>query len=174
MQWQSQRRQCSARSPSVGRQTVQDSLSLSEQSGQIQLWFAGVGTVCASDGELSGTSLKLDLVHVPFGVEARLSRAVVAATRRLRWIGQTTIPQHQEGKLRHLPSWQNRLRDWHYSTFREAAIRTGMRGDGGVLVPSKTPMDLSVTQSGKCRSGCAADVQERLATWFWTVTATSG
>ena len=165
--------------PSVPAQTVQELVALIRNNpGKYSYGSAGVGTGAHLTGELFRTSLKLDLVHVPFGGGGPAIAAVVAGHTPLAFgSGAATIPQHQEGKLRALAvGGRNRLKGLAaIPTFREAGYPdVECEAMVGVLVPSKTPMDIIRLLNREIAAAVAPpDVQERLATLgFETVTAT--
>jgi len=165
--------------PSVPAQTVQELVALIRNNpSKYSYGSAGVGTGAHLTGELFRTSLKLDLVHVPYGGGGPAIAAVVSGHTPLAFgSGAATIPQHQEGKLRALAvGGRNRLKGLPaIPTFREAGY-PDMECEAmvGVLVPSKTPMDIIRLLNREIAAAVAPpDVQERLATLgFETVTAT--
>jgi tripartite-type tricarboxylate transporter receptor subunit TctC len=90
--------------PSVPAQTVQELVALIRANpGKYSYGSAGVGTGAHLTGELFRTSLKLDLVHVPYGGGGPAIAAAVAGHTPLSFgSAAATIPQHQDGKLRAL------------------------------------------------------------------------
>src|SRR5262245_3194406 len=99
--------------PSIPAQTVQELVALIRANpGRYSYSSAGVGTGAHLTGELFRTSLRLDLVHVPYGGGGPAIAAAVAGHTPLSFgSAAATIPQHQEGKLRALAvGGKNRLK----------------------------------------------------------------
>jgi tripartite-type tricarboxylate transporter receptor subunit TctC len=165
--------------PTVPAQTVQELVALIRANpGKFSYGSAGVGTGAHLTGELFRTSLKLDLVHVPYGGGGPAIAAAVAGHTPLSFgSAAATIPQHKDGKLRALAvGGKNRLKGLpEIPTFREAGYRE-VECDAvvGVLVPAKTPKEIITLLNREIAAAVAPpDVQERLATLgFETVTAT--
>src|SRR5882724_432121 len=156
--------------PSVPAQTVQELVALIRNNpGKYSYGSAGVGTGAHLTGELFRTSLKLDLVHVPYGGGGPAIAAVVAGHTPLAFgSGAATIPQHQDGKLRALAvGGKKRLKGLPtIPTFREAGY-PDVECDAvvGVLAPAKTPKDIVTLLNREIAAAVAPpEVQERLAT----------
>jgi tripartite-type tricarboxylate transporter receptor subunit TctC len=155
--------------PSVPAQTVQELVTLIRGNpGKYSYGSAGVGTGAHLTGELFRTSLKLDLVHVPYGGGGPAIAAAVAGHTPLSFgSAAATIPQHQEGKLRALAvGGKNRVKALPaVPTFREAGY-SDVECDGvvGVLAPAKTPTDIITLLNREITAAVApTEVQERLA-----------
>jgi tripartite-type tricarboxylate transporter receptor subunit TctC len=146
--------------------------------GKYSYGSAGVGTGAHLTGELFRTSLKLDLVHVPYGGGGPAIAAAVAGHTPLSFgSAAATIPQHQEGKLRALAVGGNkRLKGLPgVPTFREAGYpEVDCNAVVGVLAPAKTPKDVITLLNREIAAAVAPpEVQERLTTLgFETATAT--
>jgi tripartite-type tricarboxylate transporter receptor subunit TctC len=156
--------------PSVPAQTVQELVALIRANpGKFSFGSAGVGTGAHLTGELFRTSLKLDLVHVPYGGGGPAIAAAVAGHTPLSFgSAAATIPQHQEGKLRALAvGGKKRLKGLPaIPTFREAGY-PDVECDAvvGVLVPAKTPKDVITLLNREIAAAVSPpEVQERLAT----------
>jgi tripartite-type tricarboxylate transporter receptor subunit TctC len=156
--------------PSVPAQTVQELVALIRANpGKFSFGSAGVGTGAHLTGELFRTSLKLDLVHVPYGGGGPAIAAAVAGHTPLSFgSAAATIPQHQDGKLRALAvGGKKRLKGLPaIPTFREAGY-PDVECDAvvGVLVPAKTPKDIITLLNREIAAVVTPpDVQERLAT----------
>jgi len=165
--------------PSITVQTVQELVALIRANpGKYSYSSAGVGTGAHLTGELFRTSLRLDLVHVPYGGGGPAIAAAVAGHTPISFgSAAATIPQHQEGKLRALAvGGKNRLKGLGaIPTFREAGY-PDVQCDAivGVLAPAKTPKDIITLLNREIAAAVAPeDVQERLITLgFETATAT--
>jgi tripartite-type tricarboxylate transporter receptor subunit TctC len=156
--------------PSVPAQTVQELVALIRANpGKYSYGSAGVGTGAHLTGELFRTSLKLDLVHVPYGGGGPAIAAAVAGHTPLSFgSAAATIPQHQDGKLRALAvGGKKRLKGLPaIPTFRESGY-PDVECDAvvGVLVPAKTPKDIITLLNREIAAAVAPpEVQERLAT----------
>jgi len=156
--------------PSVPAQTVQELVALIRANpGKFSFGSAGVGTGAHLTGELFRTSLKLDLVHVPYGGGGPAIAAAVAGHTPLSFgSAAATIPQHQDGKLRALAvGGKKRLKGLPaIPTFREAGY-PDVECDAvvGVLVPAKTPKDIITLLNREIAAVVTPpEVQERLAT----------
>ena len=156
--------------PSVPAQTVQELVALIRANpGKFSFGSAGVGTGAHLTGELFRTSLKLDLVHVPYGGGGPAIAAAVAGHTPLSFgSAAATIPQHQDGKLRALAvGGKKRLKGLPaIPTFREAGY-PDVECDAvvGILVPAKTPKDIVTLLNREIAAAVAPpEVQERLAT----------
>jgi tripartite-type tricarboxylate transporter receptor subunit TctC len=156
--------------PSVPAQTVQELVALIRANpGKYSYSSAGVGTGAHLTGELFRTSLKLDLVHVPYGGGGPAIAASVAGHTPLSFgSAAATIPQHQEGKLRALAvGGKKRLKGLpSIPTFGEAGYRE-VECDAvvGVLAPAKTPKEIITLLNREMAAVVAPpDVQERLTT----------
>src|SRR5207344_3537279 len=88
--------------PDVAAKSVQELVALIKANpGKYSYGSAGVGTGAHLTGELFRTSLRLDVVHVPYGGGGPAIAAAVAGHTPLSFgSAAATIPQHQEGKLR--------------------------------------------------------------------------
>jgi tripartite-type tricarboxylate transporter receptor subunit TctC len=155
--------------PSVPAQTVQELVTLIRANpGKFSFGSAGVGTGAHLTGELFRTSLKLDLVHVPYGGGGPAISAAVAGHTPLSFgSAAATIPQHQDGKLRALAvGGKKRLKGLpSIPTFREAGYDVECDAVVGVLVPAKTPKEIITLLNREIGAVVAApDVQERLTT----------
>jgi tripartite-type tricarboxylate transporter receptor subunit TctC len=165
--------------PSVPAQTVQELVTLIRANpGKYNYGSAGVGTGAHLTGELFRTSLKLDLVHVPYGGGGPAIAAAVAGHTQLSFgSAAATIPQHQEGKLRALAvGGKKRLKGLPaIPTFREAGY-FDVECDAvvGILAPARTPKDIIALLNREIAAAVAPpDVQERLTTLgFETASAT--
>ena len=165
--------------PSVPAQTVQELVALIKANpGRYNYGSAGVGTGAHLTGELFRTSLKLDLVHVPYGGGGPAIAAAVAGHTPLSFgSAAATIPQHQDGKLRALAvGGKNRLKGLpSIPTFREAGYpEVVCDAVVGVLAPAKTPKEIVTLLNREIAAAVAPpDVQERLVSLgFETATAT--
>jgi tripartite-type tricarboxylate transporter receptor subunit TctC len=165
--------------PSVPAQTVQELVALIRSSpGKFSYGSAGVGTGAHLTGELFRTSLKLDLVHVPYGGGGPAIAAAVAGHTPLSFgSAAATIPQHKDGKLRALAvSGKKRLKGLpEITTFREAGYpEVECDAVVGVLVPAKTPKEIIALLNREIAAAVAPpDVHEKLATLgFETASAT--
>ena len=165
--------------PSVPAQTVQELVTqIKANPGKYNYSSAGVGTGAHLTGELFRTSLKLDLVHVPYGGGGPAIAAAVAGHTQLSFgSAAATIPQHQDGKLRALAvGGKKRLKGLPaIPTFREAGY-FDVECDAvvGILAPAKTPKDIITLLNREIAAAVApSDVQERLtALGFETASAT--
>jgi len=112
------------------------------------------------------TSLKLDLVHVPYGGGGPAIAAAVAGHTPLSFgSAAATIPQHQDGKLRALAvGGKKRLKGLpSVPTFREAGYDVECDAVVGVLAPAKTPKEIIALLNREIAAAVAPpDVQERL------------
>ena len=155
--------------PSVPATTVQELVTLIRANpGKYNYSSAGVGTGAHLTGELFRTSLKLDLVHVPYGGGGPAIAAAVGGHTQLSFgSAAATIPQHAEGKLRALAvGGKIRLRGLpSIPTFREAGYAVECDAMVGVLAPAKTPKDIINLLNKEMTAAVAPpDVQERLKT----------
>jgi tripartite-type tricarboxylate transporter receptor subunit TctC len=156
--------------PSVPAQTVQELVALIRANpGKFSYGSAGVGTGAHLTGELFRTSLKLDLLHVPYGGGGPAIAAAVAGHTPLSFgSAAATIPQHQDGKLRALAvGGKKRLKGLPtVTTFREAGYpEVECDAVVGVLVPAKTPKDIITLLNREITAVVSpTEVQERLAT----------
>src|SRR4051812_22064220 len=156
--------------PSVPAQTVQELVTLIRANpGKFSYGSAGVGTGAHLTGELFRTSLKLDLLHVPYGGGGPAIAAAVAGHTPLSFgSAAATIPQHQDGKLRALAvGGKKRLKGLPtVTTFREAGYpEVECDAVVGVLVPAKTPKDIITLLNREITAVVSpTEVQERLAT----------
>ena len=132
--------------PSVPAQTVQELVALIQANpGKYNYSSAGVGTGAHLTGELFRSTLKLDLVHVPYGGGGPAIAAAVAGHTQLSFgSAAATIPQHQDGKLRALAvGGKIRLKGLSsVPTFREAGYAVECDAVVGVLAPAKTPKEI--------------------------------
>jgi tripartite-type tricarboxylate transporter receptor subunit TctC len=164
--------------PSVPANTVQELVALIRANpGKYSYGSAGVGTGAHLTGEMFRTSLKLDLVHVPYGGGGPAIAASVAGHTPLSFgSAAATIPQHKDGKLRALAAGgKNRLKGLpDIPTFREAGYDVECDAMVGILAPAKTPKEIITLLNREIHAAVAPpDVQERLATLgFDTVTMT--
>ena len=165
--------------PLVPAQTVQELVALiGANPGQYNFSSAGVGTGAHLTGELFRSSLKLDLVHVPYGGGGPAIAAAVAGHTQLSFgSAAATIPQHQDGKLRALAvSGRNRLKGLPaIPTFRDAGYpEVECDAVVGILAPAKTPKDIIALLNREIAAAVAPpEMQERLTTLgFLTPTAT--
>ena len=153
--------------PSVPAKTVQELVELIRANpGKYNYGSAGVGTGAHLTGELFRTSLKLDLVHVPYGGGGPAIAAAVAGHTPLSFgSAAATIPQHQDGKLRALAvGGKKRLKGLpSVPTFREAGYDVECDAVVGVLAPAKTPKEIIALLNREIAAAVAPpDVQERL------------
>ena len=165
--------------PSVPAQTVQELVALIQANpGKYSYASAGVGTGAHLTGELFRSSLKLDLVHVPYGGGGPAIAAAVAGHTPISFgSAAATIPQHQDGKLRALAvGGTKRLKGLpSIPTFREAGY-PDVQCDAvvGILAPAHTPKDIVTLLNKEIAAAVAPpEVQERLTTLgFETASAT--
>src|SRR5499426_4491478 len=90
--------------PALAARSIQELVALIKANpGKYSYASAGVGTGAHLTGELFRISLRLDLVHVPYGGGGPAIAAAVAGHTPIS-VGSAaaTIPQHNEGKLRAL------------------------------------------------------------------------
>lgn len=165
--------------PLVPAQTVQELVALIRANpGKYSYSSAGVGTGANLTGELFRTSLKLDLVHVPYGGGGPAIAAAVAGHTPLSFgSAAATIPQHQEGKLRALAvAGKKRLKGLpSVPTFREAGYpEVECEAVVGVLAPAKTPKEIITLLNTEIAAAVAPpEMKEQLTTLgFETATAT--
>jgi tripartite-type tricarboxylate transporter receptor subunit TctC len=165
--------------PSVPANTVQELIALIKANpGKYSYGSAGVGTGAHLTGELFRTSLKLDLVHVPYGGGGPAIAAAVAGHTPLSFgSAAATIPQHQDGKLRALAvGGSNRLKGLpQIPTFRESGYPdVDCNAVVGVLAPAKTPKEIIDLLNKEIAAAVALpEVKDRLTTLgFETAAAT--
>ena len=155
--------------PSVPAQTVQELVALIRANpGKYNYSSAGIGTGAHLTGELFRSSLKLDLVHVPYGGGGPAIAAAVAGHTQLSFgSAAATIPQHQDGKLRALAvGGKKRLRGLSaIPTFQEVGYSVECDAVVGVLAPAKTPKEIIALLNREIAAAVAPqDMQDRLAT----------
>jgi tripartite-type tricarboxylate transporter receptor subunit TctC len=165
--------------PSVPAQTVQELVALIRANpGKYSYSSAGIGTGAHLTGELFRTSLKLDLLHVPYGGGGPAIAAAVAGHTPLSFgSAAATIPQHQEGKLRALAvGGKNRLKGAPtIPTFQDAGYpEVECDAMVGVLVPAKTPKEIIARLHREIGAAVAPpEIRERLATLGFETTNTT-
>ncbi len=155
--------------PTVPAKTVQELVALIRANpGKYSYSSAGVGTGAHLTGELFRTSLKLDLLHVPYGGGGPAIAASVAGHTPLSFgSAAATIPQHQDGKLRALAvGGKKRLKGLpEIPTFREAGYNVECDAVVGVLAPAKTPKEIIAWLNREIAAAVGTpDAQQKLAT----------
>ena len=164
--------------PTVPAQTVQEFVALVRANpGKYAYSSAGVGTGAHLTGELFKSSLKLDLLHVPYGGGGPAIAAAVAGHMPVSFgSAAATIPQHQDGKLRALAvGGKTRLKGLpSVPTFAESGYSVECDAVVGLLAPAKTPKDI-ITLINKEMAAVVAqpDVRDRLATLGFEVSSPS-
>jgi tripartite-type tricarboxylate transporter receptor subunit TctC len=133
--------------PAVPAKTVQELVALIRANpGKYTFSSAGVGTGAHLTGELFRSSLKLDLLHVPYGGGGPAIQAALAGITPLSFGSPAaTIPQHQDGKLRALAvSGDHRLKSLpDVPTFLESGYKEVLcEPVVGVMAPKNTPKEL--------------------------------
>jgi tripartite-type tricarboxylate transporter receptor subunit TctC len=165
--------------PSVEAKTIQELVALIKANpGKFSYASAGAGTGSHLSGELFRSSLKLDLLHVPYsGGGPAITAALAGHTPISFGSAAATIPQHKAGKLRALAvGGKNRLRGLpDVPTMRESGYAE-VECDAwvGVLAPAGTPKDIvTLLHQGIAKAVGLQAVQERLVSLGFEPTTAS-